>query len=63
MSFVVAKCKHSTKKYCKNWDGKGNQQVFVELSGVASDQIQCPPNRSKCSFMVTPTPSPILKAK
>jgi len=63
MSTVVAKCRHNPKKYCKNWDGKGEPRD-LGLSDIADIFAgECPANKSKCEFLVTTKPSPELKAR
>ena len=58
---IIAKCKRNTKKYCNNWDGKGNPQLLEDFR----EHIflgQCPQDKGTCPFLVTPKPSPKLKA-
>jgi len=55
MNPVVCKCLCDPEKYCKNWDGKG------DVHQVEKD-MQCPKNTRECQFLVTPKPSPMLKA-
>jgi len=63
MSFVVAKCKHNPKKYCKNWDGKGDTNLLVSIEDGGIFKGECPDSdKTKCPFLVTPRPSPVLKA-
>ena len=60
MSFVIGKCRRNPEKYCKNWNGKGDTNSFVDVSGVFEGQ--CPTSKEQCEFLVTPKPSPKLKA-
>ena len=69
---VMARCKHDGKKYCKNWDGKGNicdhKDLIPEKTESCRDfdgefNGQCPSNIKTCEFKVTPTPSPKLGAQ
>lgn len=62
MSVVVAKCKQNPKKYCKNWDGKSDSQLLEDALNGGVFKGECPSNRTKCPFLVTPKPSPELKA-
>ena len=62
MNTVLCKCVYNTKKYCMNWDGRGNPRDLQEEIILAMDN-HCPPNKKECSFLVTPKPSPALKAK
>ena len=56
MSVVIAKCKHNPKRYCKNWDGKGNYTALEDpITKLFAGN--CPSNKSKCEFLVTPKPS------
>ena len=57
---VIAKCSHDQTKYCNNWDGKGKEDNLQE-GGVFSGN--CPSDRAKCKFKVTPKPSSEVKAK
>lgn len=56
---VIAICKHNTKKYCKNWDGKGDPQLLEDIDHLFLGQ--CPASKKDCSFLVTPKPSPELR--
>lgn len=60
---IVATCRHNAKRYCKNWDGKGEPKG-LGLSDIGDIFAgQCPANKKACQFLVTPKPSPVLRAK
>ena len=63
MSIVVAKCRYNTKRYCKNWDGRGEPQILGLSDGGDIFAGQCPANKKTCQFLVTPKPSPVLRAR
>ena len=62
MNTVLCKCVHISKKYCMNWDGRGSPQD-LEMQIQRKMDNHCPPNKKVCQFLVSPKPSPEVKAK
>ncbi|MCJ7791218.1 MAG: hypothetical protein MUP49_02210 [Dehalococcoidia bacterium] len=56
---IIPKCRADNKKYCNNWDGKGDVNKLTN-GGVFDGE--CPTGKNPCPFKVTPKPSPELKA-
>ena len=59
---IVAKCRHNTKQYCNNWDGRGDSRSLESVE-TKTFTGNCPPSIAKCPYKVKPAPSPKLRAK